>query len=206
MDGWLNTFFQRLLELPSGVLYAFLSVTAAIENVFPPIPADMIALLGGFLAARGSSSVSAVFFFVWIGNVAGALLVYGIGWRFGARFFSGRWGRVLLRPRQMERLGVVYRSYGPQIIFVSRFLPMFRAVVPVFAGVNRLGFFRTALPIAAASGLWYAAIVYLGAAAGHNWLRILAGVQAAGQWLLGLALLGAAGVFRWWWRTRDEGS
>ena len=196
----------RLLGWLAGAsewaIYLVLSLAAALENIIPPIPADMVVLFGGVLAGQGVGEPWIVFLFVWLGNVAGALLVYLAGLRYGPGFFSGRLGQRILNPGQVERLSVFYRRYGLGVIFVSRFLPMFRAVVPVFAGVSRLGFWRTAVPLAAASALWYGLLVYLGTVAGRNWRQMLALLSSLGGWFWGAAALAVAGVAWWWWRSR----
>ena len=79
---------------------------------------------------------------------------------------------------------------------------MLRAVVPVFAGVAGLGALRTVIPIAAASGLWYGSLVYLGAAAGRNWGEVMATLNRTGHWFWIAALIALAGVAFWWWRSR----
>jgi membrane protein DedA with SNARE-associated domain len=202
MTGSVEQLLAWLSAAPAGVVYLVLGFAAALENIIPPVPADVVVLFGGVVAGQGAANIWLVFLAVWIGNVAGALLVYLVGRRYGEAFFAGRWGRLLLQPHQVAQLDGFYRRYGVRVIFVSRFLPMFRAVVPVFAGVSRLGFWRTALPMAAASGLWYGMIVYLGAAAGRNWQEILQALSDAGRWLWIVALVVAACVAWWWWRSR----
>ena len=202
MSGWLEGLLDWLTTAPAAIIYLVLGVAATLENIVPPIPADVVVLFGGLLAGRGAANPWVVFVAVWISNVFGALLVYYAGVRFGPGFFSGRVGRMILHPDQLHRLGAFYRRFGFGVIFVSRFLPMFRAVVPVFAGVSRLGFWRTAPPLAAASALWYGALVYIGAAAGRNWEEVMAALSSIGVWFWGIAVVAAAGVFWWWWRSR----
>ena len=202
MIGGIEQLLQRLAEAPAWVIVATLGLASALENLVPPIPADVVVLFGGALAGQGGVNLWLVFLAVWVGNVGTALLVYAIGLRYGAAFFSGRWGRMILHPQQLTQLDGFYRRYGFRVIFVSRFLPMFRAVVPVFAGVSRLGFWRTAVPIAAASGLWYGLLVYVGAAAGRNWREVLTILTEAGRWLWAAAVLLGAIVGWWWWRSR----
>lgn len=194
----------RLESAPEAVVYLVLGAAAALENVVPPIPADVVILFGGLLAGRGVARVEFVFLAVWACNVGGALGVYLVGRVYGPAFFQGRWGRLILRPGQVARLNAFYRRFGFGVIFVSRFLPMFRAVVPVFAGVAGIGFLRTAIPMAVASGLWYGLIVWIGATAGRNWEEIVGVLDSAGRWLWLVALVAAAGVARWWWRSRAE--
>jgi membrane protein DedA with SNARE-associated domain len=202
MGQWLDTLLTWLAAAPDAVIYAVLGLAAALENIVPPIPADVVVVFGGVLAGRGGASTLGVFLAVWVCNVMGAMLVYLVGRKRGAGFFAGRWGHLLLRPHQLDELGRFYRRYGTGIVFVSRFLPMLRAVVPVFAGVAGLGALRTVIPIAAASGLWYGSLVYLGAAAGRNWGEVMATLNRLGHWFWIAALIALAGVAFWWWRSR----
>jgi membrane protein DedA with SNARE-associated domain len=202
MTGSVERLLAWLDAAPAALVYIVLGLAAALENIVPPIPADVIVLFGGVVAGQGAANVWLVFLAVWLCNVGSALLVYLFGKHYGEAFFAGRWGRLLLQPHQLEQLDGFYRRYGVRVIFVSRFLPMFRAVVPVFAGVSKLGFWRTALPMAAASALWYGMIVYLGAVAGRNYREILQALSDAGRWLWIVALVVAAAVGWWWWRSR----
>ncbi|HUH12361.1 MAG TPA: DedA family protein, partial [Longimicrobiales bacterium] len=188
--------------LPPALIYLVLAVGAATENVFPPIPADTFVLFGAFLSGLGRADPWLVFAATWGANVASALAVYGLAYRFGDAFFASRIGRLLLQPRQLGRIGAFYERWGGAAIFGSRFFPALRALVPVFAGVSRLSFWRTALPMAAASGLWYGAIIYFGATLGRNWGAVLAGFERVSSVLVWVGAALALGVAAWWWRTR----
>lgn len=204
MTDLIDLLLDQLAGSNQALVYLLLGVFAALENLVPPVPADVVVLFGGFLAGQGVVDAFAVFLVVWSANVCGALAVYLLGRRYGASFFSGRWGRLLLKPRQLRSLSDFYGRYGLRVIFLSRFLPMFRAVVPVFAGISKVGFWRTALPLALASAIWYGAIVYVGAVAGRNWESIIASLEGASRWLWGASLILLAIVFVWWWRSRND--
>ncbi|MGE5232178.1 MAG: TerB family tellurite resistance protein [Deltaproteobacteria bacterium] len=152
----------------------------------PPVPADLAALLGAFLSRRGVTSSPVVFLIVWLANVAGALGVYLVARRYGRRVFNTGPGRRLLTP---EAIGVIEREYlrfGLGGIFLARFLPGIRAVVPPFAGIVNLSPLRAGLPIALASAIWYGGVTYLGAELGANWDRIsviLSGVNQTLGWI-----------------------
>jgi membrane protein DedA with SNARE-associated domain len=75
-------------------------------------------------------------------------------------------------------------------------------MVPVFAGVTGVRLWRVAIPLSLASGLWYGALVYLGAAAGRNWQAITETFQQASGILLAVAGVLVIGFIAWWWRTR----
>ena len=202
MGGLIDQLVAWMAGLPGLLVYVVIGAFAALENVVPPVPADVVALFGGFLAGRGTVSPWIAFLVVWACNVAGALFVYWMGRRYGPAFFQGRIGRFLLQPQQMARLSAFYARHGTKVIFVSRFLPAFRAIVPIFAGNSGLTFWRTAAPIAVASAFWYGAIVYLGATAGRNWLEVRAVIDASGRYLGAAALVLFVGLGVMWWRTR----
>jgi membrane protein DedA with SNARE-associated domain len=204
MGGVIDAMLAWMEGLPEALIYVVIGVMAGLENIVPPVPADVVALTGGFLAGRGVTDPILSFLVVWICNVSTALLVYWVGRRYGTSFFSGRIGRMLLQPRQMSRLSALYERHGGKVIFFSRYLPGFRAVVPIFAGTSGMSVPRTAIPIMLASGLWYGLIVYLGATAGRNWEQIRAQVEASGRWLGVAAAVLFLAVGIWWWKTRGK--
>lgn len=204
MGGVIDGLLEWLKGLPPALVYLVVGGIAAVENVFPPVPADVVALFGGFLAGQGTGHPLAMFLVVWIGNLSTAILMYWVGRKKGTQFFRGRIGRMILQPKQMEKLSRFYSHRGTIVIFISRFLPMFRAIVPIFAGTSDVGFWRATIPMALASGLWYGGIVYLGATAGENWEQIRSAVEASGKWLAIAAGVLAIGVFAWWWKSRRE--
>jgi membrane protein YqaA with SNARE-associated domain len=121
--------------------------------IVPPIPADTFVLLGAFLSAHGRTSPWVVFFVTWGANVGAAIAVYLLARRYGDPFFETKVGRFLLNRKQMVQIGRFYDKYGMVAIFFSRFLPAFRAMVPVFAGVTDKPAIRVLPPLALASGL-----------------------------------------------------
>ena len=197
---------ERLLQLatvsPLTAVYLLLGAGAAVENIFPPVPSDTFVLVGGILADRGVLHPGWVLGVAWFCNVGAALVVYGMARRYGRGIFSTRWGHWLLRPHQLDRLSEFYARYGLSTIFFSRFLPVFRVLVPAFAGITGLSFWRTAPPLALASALWYGVVVYAGILASRNLPRIVDLLSLVNNWLLALALVLVTGVAIWWWRSR----
>jgi membrane protein DedA with SNARE-associated domain len=204
MQRWVDALLERLLQVPPALLHLVLGLAAALENLIPPLPADIVILFGGFLIGHGATRFWVAFLVVWSANLGGALLVYALGRAYGPAFFERGAGRLLLRPRQLASLARVYRRCGFGVILASRFLPMFRSLVPVFAGVSRLGFARTALPIGLASALWYGALLYVGAMAGQNWAELVTALERIGRWLYLAAAVVAALVAYWWWHSRHD--
>jgi membrane protein DedA with SNARE-associated domain len=144
-------------------VYTVIGVLAGVENVFPPVPADTAVALGAFLSNAGTVSATSVFLITWSANVTTAASVYLAGRSLGRSFFTGRLGRRLLDRPRLERLERLYRDHGSWGIFVSRFIPGVRAVVPPFAGVAGLGAWRAIAPMAVASAIWYGVLTYVAA-------------------------------------------
>src|SRR5690606_19696000 len=108
-------------------------------------------LVGAFLAESGRASAWIVFLVTWLCNVLSAVAVYFLARRYGQGFFATNIGHWLLRPQQIAQIGRFYERWGVPAIFVSRFLPAFRALVPVFAGVTHVPLVRLLPPMAIAS-------------------------------------------------------
>ncbi|NNM31594.1 MAG: DedA family protein [Gemmatimonadetes bacterium] len=194
-----------LLEgLPTVLIYVVLALGAALENVVPIIPADTVIVMGGLVAGVGRVDPGGVFVATWAANVIGAALVYGLGLRFGLTFFNEGPGRHLLSPGQMQRLGRFYDRWGIPAIFLARFLPGFRALVPVFAGVTRQRPLRVLPPLVLASALWYGGLVRLGFVTGQNLESVVATLARANRWLLVVSFVLVVVMLLVWTRTRRE--
>ncbi len=194
-----------LENLPPFLTYVVLGVGAALENLVPPVPADTFVVLGSFLATHGRATLTTVFLVTWIANVSAACAVYVAGRRYGRAFFASGLGGRILNPAQMETIGGFYARWGVAAIFFTRFLPGFRAIVPVFAGVTRQRALPVVIPLVIASGIWHGMLVLLGRLAAENLERILGLLSGLNRGLLVVALV-LAGLVTWWWlHTRGRG-
>jgi membrane protein DedA with SNARE-associated domain len=197
-----EAFLDRLASMPVPALYAALAIVAALENVFPPVPADTVVAFGSFLAARGQGTALGVFLTTWAGNVGGAMLIYALGRRYGAEPLERR----LLGERAAEaesRLRALYGRYGLMALFLSRFLPGVRAIVPPLAGALRIPSIRAGLAMGAASAVWYGAISYLAFRIGADWDRLSGTVSRYGRGAaIAGALLAVAAIGTWFLMRR----
>jgi len=191
--------FDWLTGLPTGPLYATLAIVAAIENIFPPFPADTVVAFGSFLAARGQGTLPGVFLSTLAGNLVGALIMFVVGRRFGA----GPLEKLLGGPDAELRFRDMYERHGALALFVSRFLPGIRAIVPPAAGAIRVHIGRAMLLMGTASAIWYGTIAYLGFRIGDDWERVSAAVRSSTQ-LMGLiaVVVTAIALAAFWWRRK----
>jgi membrane protein DedA with SNARE-associated domain len=191
-----------LTSLPIVALYGTMFVAAAIENIFPPIPADTIVAFGSFLAARGQGTIVGAFLAVWLGNLSGAALMYGAGRRYGASQVEKR----LLKDKGASaegRLRTLYERYGIGALFLSRFVPGVRAIVPPFAGALRVPFIPALAVMGIASGIWYGLVAWLAFRVGANWDALQATLKKYGTIAAIAALaIAAAAAIVWFFRKR----
>jgi membrane protein DedA with SNARE-associated domain len=201
----LERFLDWLASLPTVPTYVALMALSALENIFPPVPADVAVALGAFLAGRGEVTVVWLGLLCWMANTSSAVGMYYFARSHGVVFFRHGYGRKLMPPRVMEALQEAYHRYGVVGIFLSRFLPAVRAAVTPFAGVVGMAPLRALVPAALASAIWYAFLVAAGTTLAHNWQAVKALVDDANR-VLGLAaVLAVALVALWVWRrTRRE--
>lgn len=164
----------RFLEsLPPGPLYGLITALAAVENIFPAVPADTAVALGAFLAGRGVMNAWFVFGLTWTANVGSGVAVYALARRHGTSLFRGLLGRRIFSDGVVAHIEEQYRRHGSMGIFLSRLLPVWRGVVMPFAGIARVPAARAIVPLALASALYYGALTLFVTTLGTNLDRVL---------------------------------
>ncbi|MDH6519365.1 membrane protein DedA with SNARE-associated domain [Streptomyces sp. SAI-208] len=165
-------------------------VAIALENLFPPIPSEAILPLAGFAASAGRMSLVAVLLWTTAGSVVGALALYGVGALLGRDRTVALAARLpLLKVSDVERTEAWFLRHGTKAVFFGRMIPVFRSLVSIPAGVERMP-----LPVFLAlttlgSALWNTAFVLAGHALGANWTQVTDVVSAYSKVVLGAAAL-----------------
>ena len=155
-----------ILAQDPGVVMVLLVILSAVENVFPPVPADLAAALGTFWAVRTGRSPLWIGFMCFVANQASAIAVYFWVRARGEAVLRSRVFRSLLPEEIQPLIAKNIDRFGGMGVFLSRFLPGLRAAVLPFAAIHGLSPARTLLPAGAASFLWYAALTMAGSALG----------------------------------------
>ena len=197
----LENFIERLSGVPLGVLYPTLGLLAAVENIFPPLPTDAVVAFGSFLAARGQGNPWATFLVTWLSNVAGAAGMYWAGRKYGRSVLTKGFAKWI-GPDAEIRLERSYRKYGLAALFVSRFLPAVRAVVPVFAGAAKLPFLPVISIMGLASGIWYAFLTIVAFRAGSDWEALQSTIANYSRAITVMAVVMVAVGAAIWWKKR----
>jgi membrane protein DedA with SNARE-associated domain len=197
-----DQFLNWVAGLPQAGVYAVLIALSAIENVFPPVPADLAVVLGAFLAQRGHGGASVLGTLCWLANVSSSAGMYFYARSHGRSFFDHQWVKRLMPPTAVQSLEKAYARHGLWAIFFSRFLPGLRVAVTPFAGLLGVSPLRALLPAAAASAIWYAFLVVIGTTLGLNWETAKGVVGDANRVLAVVSVLAVGAVAFWLWRHR----
>jgi membrane protein DedA with SNARE-associated domain len=198
----LDRFLEWVAQLPELAVYVVLMALSALENVFPPVPADVAVVLGAFLAQRGLTSAPVLGVLCWLANTTSAAAMYFYARRRGPRFFESGWRRKLMPPEAIAAIQTAYERHGVLGIFLSRFLPGIRAAVTPFAGIVGMSPMRALLPAASASAIWYAVLVGFGSFLGLNWETARSMVDDANRVLGVIAVAVTVAVVVWLRRRR----
>ena len=200
----LDRFLDWVAQLPEIAVYVVLMILSALENIFPPVPADVAVVLGAFLAQRGLTSAVLLGFLCWLANTVSAAGMFFYARHRGPSFFESGWRRQLMPPETIAALRKAYDRHGVLGIFLSRFLPGVRAAVTPFAGVVGMSPVRALLPAAIASGIWYAVLVGFGSFLGLNWDTARAKVDDANRVLAGISVVVTVAIAVWLYRRRSR--
>ncbi len=142
----------------------------ALENLFPPMPSEVILPMAGLAASRGSFTLFEALAWTTAGSLFGALLLYGIGAWLG----MGRLRRIaaklpLIHVEDFDRTVVWFGRHGGKAVFFGRMIPIFRSLISIPAGVTRMPLGRFALLSLAGSLVWNSVFVLAGFFLGESW-------------------------------------
>jgi membrane protein DedA with SNARE-associated domain len=142
----------------------------ALENLFPPLPSEVILPLAGFTASQGNFSVGGAIFWTTLGSVVGAVALYWIGAALGRRRLRAIVDRMpLVDLHDLDRTEEWFGRHGKATVFFGRMVPIFRSLISIPAGIERMSFGMFVLLSGAGSLIWNTIFVLAGYYLGENW-------------------------------------
>lgn len=184
---------EFILNLIAWGGYIGIFILMTLENVFPPIPSEVIMGFGGMAVARGDMAMTPLLIWGTLGTTLGNLFWYAVGRWIGVerlRPFVDRYGRWLtLRWEDVEGLNRFFRRHGLWVVFVFRFMPTFRTMISLPAGMAKMGLPRFLLATFIGSAIWNAVLAYAGLLLGSRFeqLQDYVGPTAIGFTVVALA-------------------
>ena len=200
MGDWITQFVSEL-----G--YVGLALLTLLENLFPPLPSEIILPLGGFLAARGRLALGGVILAGTVGSVLGALVLYALG-RQVSRERLLEWaerhgGWLLLAPGDVEHAFDWFDRHGTKAVFLARLVPGVRSLISIPAGMCGMHLLPFVIYTALGTALWSGALAYAGMLLGAQYQQVGTVLQWAAYGVIALLLLALA---RWFIKRRRQQS
>lgn len=164
-----------------------------LENVFPPIPSEVVMPLAGYGARQGESGLALVILAGSVGSLAGAWFWFLVGrWvgRDRLKAFAARRGRLLtLSPRDVERADAAFARHGGKAVFVGRLVPAVRTLISVPAGMSSMSLRRFLIYTSAGTVLWTAFLAWAGWALGGDYDRVSGWIGPVSDAVVGAILV-----------------
>lgn len=159
-----------------GYLGVFLLIT--LENVFPPIPSEVILLFGGFMTTYTKLNIIIMIIAATLGSIFGAIILYYVGKIFNKerlkKIISGKIGKVLrLKNSDIDKADEWFDKKGQKTVFICRFIPIVRSLISIPAGMSEMPLVKFLIYTTLGSLIWNTVLIIIGSIVGANWVSIL---------------------------------
>jgi membrane protein DedA with SNARE-associated domain len=164
--GWAVDLMERLGGPGAGL-------AIALENLFPPLPSEIILPLAGFTASQGDFTLAEALLWTTLGSLVGAVTLYWLGALFGRRRMRALAVRMpLVKVEDIDRAEDWFARHGHAAVFFGRMVPIFRSFISIPAGIERMPFGTFVLLTTAGSAIWNTVFVLAGYLLGEQWYRV----------------------------------
>jgi membrane protein DedA with SNARE-associated domain len=185
--GWAIGLMEKLGAPGAGL-------AVALENLFPPLPSEVILPLAGFAASRGDLGLVSAIVFTTIGSIVGALALYGVGAGLGRDRTRALAGKLpLMKIEDVDKAEDWFNRHGPKAVLIGRLVPVVRSLISVPAGVERMPVPLFTTLTAMGSLLWNSLLIVAGYQLGERWHVVESSVGVF-QWVV---LAGAVAAVAW---------
>ena len=200
-----------IIDIMNQYGYVGIILLIALENIFPPIPSEVILTFGGVMTLHTSLTAWGVIIAATIGSLLGAMVLYGVGWFLSAErlgnLLEGKVGQILhFKKADVFKATDWFNSKGKSTVLFCRCIPVIRSLISIPAGMAKMKFGIFCLLTTMGSLLWNIILVYLGIAAGASWEKIGAGVDLYTQItvIVLIVVLILAGLLFYMKRAKDK--
>lgn len=169
---------EWIIQVLNQFGYFGIAALIAIENIFPPIPSEVILTFSGFMTTYTMMNEWMVILASTIGSLIGAVLLYEIGSLVSqehlARFLQGRAGKILrLKPGDVYRASDWFQTKGYAAVLICRFIPIIRSLISIPAGMARMKLVPFLVLTTVGSVIWNTVLIWLGSFAGASWKSVV---------------------------------
>ena len=169
---------EAIIEIMNNFGYIGVFLLIAIENIFPPIPSEVILLFGGFMTTFTDMNIIGVIIASTLGSLLGAIVLYYIGKILNKerlkKIITSKPGKILrLTPEDIDKADVWFDTKGNKTVFFCRFIPVIRSLISIPAGMSEMPMKKFLIYTIAGSAIWNTALTIAGSIVGENWTDIL---------------------------------
>lgn len=201
MENWITDFMSEF-----GYFGVFLLIM--LENIFPPIPSEVILTFGGFMTTFSNMTVLGVIIAATLGAVAGAIILFGIGKLLNVERLEkiiDRYGRILrLTKEDIHKADNWFDRYGIWTVLFCRVVPLIRSLISIPAGMSDMKFGTFLLFTTIGTIIWNTVLVLVGAAVGDNWESIVSYMDIYSNITYAVLGVGGIAVVVWYLRFRKR--
>ncbi|WP_080875180.1 DedA family protein [Oceanobacillus timonensis] len=201
MGQWVTTMMEQF-----GYLGIFLMMT--LENLFPPIPSEIILPFGGFMTTYSVLTYLGVLAASTLGALIGAMLLYCAGMLLDIAWLEkmiDRYGKVLrLKRADIYKADAWFEKYGYWTVFFCRMVPLLRSLISIPAGMARMNFGIFILLTAVGSIIWNSILIGVGAVLGNNWYRVAAFMDVYSNFVYVFIMVGILFFCIWYIKKRKK--
>ena len=167
-----------IIEFMNSFGYFGVFLLIAIENIFPPIPSEVILLFGGFMTTYTKLNIIFIIIASTLGSLIGAIVLYYIGKIFNKerlkKIISGKIGKILrLKNSDIDKADKWFDTKGNKTVFFCRFIPIVRSLISIPAGMSEMPIIKFLTYTIFGSLIWNTVIIITGKMVGNNWTKIL---------------------------------
>ena len=167
-----------VIEIMNNFGYIGVFLLIAIENIFPPIPSEVILLFGGFMTTFTDMNIIGVIIASTLGSLIGAIALYYIGKILNKerlkKIITSKYGKLLrLTPKDIDKADNWFDTKGNKTVFFCRFIPLIRSLISIPAGMSEMPMKKFLIYTVAGSTIWNAALTIAGSIVGDKWEDIL---------------------------------
>ena len=169
---------EFILSMMNQFGYIGVFLLIAIENIFPPIPSEVILLFGGFMTTYSELNIVLMIAFATLGSLLGAIVLYYIGKILNKerlkKIVSGKIGKILrLKNSDIDKADEWFDKKGNKTVFFCRFIPIVRSLISIPAGMSEMPLGKFFLYTTVGSLIWNTILIVIGSIVGENWQSIL---------------------------------
>ncbi|WP_144510477.1 DedA family protein [Bacillus sp. FJAT-22090] len=200
MEAWITDWMNQF-----GYLGVFLLIL--VENIFPPIPSEVILTLGGFMTTTTLMTKFGIIVASTLGSVIGAAILYWIGSLLDVKRLEKivqKYGKFLrLSIKDIHKANAWFEKYGVWAVFFGRLVPLVRSLISIPAGMSKMKFWLFLWFTFLGTLIWNTVLVSVGAAVGENWDEIVGYMDIYSNIVyVILAIIGVAFIV-WYLKKRD---